>query len=119
MGAGVTAIIQARMTSSRLPGKVLRRIQGKPVLAYQIERIKWCRRLSNVLVATSTNAADDPIEEMAKVHGLSVFRGSEHDVLDRFYQAAKAAHAGVIMRLTGDCPLIDPDVCDHVTDVFL
>lgn len=116
----VGLIIQARMSSSRFPGKVLAEISGKPMLEYSLVRLKKARTLSSIVVATSTDASDDPIEEFCAKRAIPVYRGSLTDVLDRYYQAA--VHFGkndVIARVTGDCPLIDPAVVDLCVDQFL
>ena len=113
-----TAIIQARMTSTRLPGKVLMEVLGRPLLSYQIERLRFCKRIRDIIIATTTNKEDDPVAELAHKEGLKTFRGSEDDVLDRYYQAAKQYEAGYIMRLTADCPLIDPAHLDKMIKTF-
>lgn len=107
-------IVQARMTSTRLPGKVMMDLAGKPMLAQQIQRLKRCATADEILIATTTNAADEPIIELARQEGLSWFRGSEHDVLGRYVGAARQAHAEVVVRITADCPLIDPEIADSV-----
>lgn len=112
------AIIQARMSSSRLPGKVLLDIAGKPMLARVVERTRRARTVDDVLIATTTDATDDPIEDFCREHGYLVYRGSMFDVLDRFYQAARQARAEVIVRVTADCPVIDPGVIDQTVDAF-
>jgi len=113
-----TAIIQARMSSTRLPGKVMMEVMGRPLLSYQIERLRFSKRIDDIIIATTINKEDDSIAELAKKEGLQVYRGSEDDVLDRYYQAAKEYNAEHIMRLTADCPLIDPAVCDQVTEYY-
>lgn len=112
------AVIQARTGSTRLKGKVLRALHGKPMLAHQIERIRRSRHIDTVVVATTTKREDDPVAKLARALGVSVFRGDEHDVLDRFYKAAKEHDAGIVVRLTGDCPLSDPLVIDQVLAHF-
>jgi spore coat polysaccharide biosynthesis protein SpsF len=112
-------IIQARMSSSRLPGKVLQDIGGRPMLAWVVERARLARREGEVLVATTTDGADDPIQTWCQSARVPCFRGSAYDVLDRFYQAASAFHAGRIVRLTADCPLIDPQVIDDVVEAMI
>lgn len=115
----VTAIIQARMTSSRLPGKILMEVLGKPLLQLMIERVQQASCIDSVVLATTTNKEDDPTEELGKSMGVEVFRGSEEDVLDRFYRAADRSGGEHIMRLTGDCPLIDPDFLDELADFYV
>jgi len=108
----VVAIIQARMTSSRLPGKVLMDLAGRPMLDRVVRRAQAARRVDAVWVACTTGRADDPIARWCETNGVSVFRGSESDVLGRFVAAAEAAKAAIIVRLTADCPLLDPAVID-------
>ena len=112
------AIIQARMGSSRLPGKVLLDLDGKPMLQHVIERTQRTRSLDSVIVATTTDPTDDPVAAFAASIGIACTRGSLHDVLDRYYQAAKQHQAEVIVRITADCPLIDPDVIDQVVGLI-
>ena len=109
----IIATIEARMTSSRLPGKVLLPSQGKPMLALMVERLRRVPSLSGIVVATTVNATDDPIEALAKELGIGCWRGSEDDVLVRVLDAAKAFEADVIVELTGDCPLIDPVIVEQ------
>ena len=114
----VVAILQARMGSSRLPGKVLMPVMGKPLLWYQVERIRLCAGIREVVLATTTNTEDDSLEEFGRQNQLAVYRGAESDVLDRYRQAAKVHGGEYVMRLTGDCPLIDPIVCQRLIDEF-
>ena len=107
-------MIQARMTSSRLPGKVLMEIAGRPALALQLERLARSRELDQIVVATSVEASDDPVDELARGAGVRVVRGPLHDVLERYRQAGAELGADAIVRVTGDCPLIDPEVVDLV-----
>jgi spore coat polysaccharide biosynthesis protein SpsF len=104
----LAAIIQARMASKRLPGKVLKKVLGKPLLFYQMEQLKGVRRIEKVIIATSTSRQDDPIAKWCESESVAYFRGSENDVLERFYQTALQYKVDPIVRLTGDCPLIDP-----------
>jgi spore coat polysaccharide biosynthesis protein SpsF len=108
----IAAIIQARMSSSRLPGKVLIDIQGQPMLARVVERVQRAGTVSETIVATTLEQADDPIANFCQAWGCSCFRGSLNDVLDRFYQAARQAGADILVRITADCPLVDPDLID-------
>ena len=112
------AIIQARMGSTRLPGKVLRKILGQPMLAREVERIAGAKLVNKIVIATSTNPADSSVAALAGALGLACYRGSETDVLDRFYQTAQKLSAHNIIRLTGDCPLIDPQIIDQAVSVF-
>jgi spore coat polysaccharide biosynthesis protein SpsF len=106
------------MGSTRLPGKVLRDIGGKSMLEHVLERARAACELDKIVVATTENEEDDEIERVAEGMGITVFRGSEHDVLDRYYQAAKAHGANPVVRLTADCPLLDPDEVDRVVRSF-
>lgn len=114
------AIIQARMGSTRLPGKVLRPLlHGRPMLAWIVERVRRARLVDTVLVATTENAIDEPIAELCTAEGWDYFRGSEEDVLDRFYRAAQLANAENIVRVTADDPFVDPRVVDWVIAGYL
>jgi len=115
----VIAIVQARMGSTRLPRKVLRDLAGKPVLARVINRTCRATTVHEVVIATTTNPLDDMITKLCEARGWSWFRGSEEDVLDRYYQAARKYQADIIVRITSDCPLIDPEVVDQVVQEFL
>jgi len=115
----IAAIIQARMGSTRLPGKVLNNIAGKPMLWHLINRLQRSVFIEKIIVATTTNEIDCPILDVAEKSGVESFAGSEHDVLDRYYQAAKKFHADIIVRITADCPLIDPRVTDRVIQCYL
>lgn len=110
----VLALIQARMSSSRLPGKVLADLGGRPMIGYMLERVRRARLVDRIAVVTSTDPTDDPLAETVRALGAQVHRGSLDDVLDRFGSAARALDGCVIVRLTGDCPLIDPAVIDAV-----
>ncbi len=107
-------IVQARMGSSRLPGKVLRPIAGKPMLAWQLDQLRTARRCDRMVVATTRNPADDALEGLCRERGISCYRGSENDVLGRFAEAARAFDARTVVRICGDCPLMDPVVVDAV-----
>jgi len=112
------AIVQARMTSSRLPGKVLSDICGKPSLQRMLERINMASSIDKVVVATTINASDNLIVELCEKLKVDIFRGDEDDVLGRFCGAAEVAEAEIVIRLTADCPMIDPDVIDEVVSAF-
>lgn len=114
----VVAIIQARMGSTRLPGKVLKPLCGRPVLAHVLARVRLCRRLDDIWVATSNHPADDAIANACQHWQVPCFRGSEEDVLDRFYGAARAAEAETVVRITADCPLFDGWLLDDMLRVF-
>ncbi|OGW83075.1 MAG: spore coat biosynthesis protein F [Omnitrophica bacterium RIFCSPHIGHO2_02_FULL_51_18] len=113
------ATIEARMTSSRLPGKILMPLAGKPSLERMVERIRLSKQVDEVVVATTVNPKDDSVEAWAKKAGVAFFRGSEDDVLLRVLEAAKAFRADVIVELCGDCPLIDPTIIDEVLGYYL
>lgn len=112
-------IVQARMGSTRLPGKVLLEVEGRPMLAQQLRRLRACRLADEVIVATTTSPADQPIIELAETEGVRWFRGSEHDVLSRYVEAAREAQAEVIVRVTADCPLIDPEETGRVIETLV
>jgi Spore coat polysaccharide biosynthesis protein F, CMP-KDO synthetase homolog len=117
--ANILAIIQARMSSSRLPGKVMRDLGGKPMLERVIDRVSRSRYISGLVVASTDDPADDPIADFCAQKGTPLFRGSLYDVLDRFYQCARQYQADVIVRVTADCPMIDPVEIDRVIAAFL
>jgi len=116
-------ILQARFSSSRLPGKVLKTIIDKPMLAHQIERLSKIKSAHKLIVATSNQQSDDAVESLCKELNISCFRGSLDDVLDRYYQAAifhnKNNAIKNIVRITGDCPLIDAEIVDKIIELFL
>jgi spore coat polysaccharide biosynthesis protein SpsF len=115
----VAAIIQARMGSTRLPGKVLRKILDKTLLEYQIERIQRAKSIDQIIIATTTKESDNPIVELCQQLSIPYYRGSEEDVLARYYETALIYNADAVVRLTSDCPLIDPCVIDNVVHYFL
>ena len=106
------------MGSNRLPGKILADISGKPMLGHVIAQVKAAATIKRIVVATSDNYLDDSIIKYCASIGVECFRGSELDVLDRYYQAARFYNANPIVRITGDCPLIDPSVIDTVVKSF-
>ncbi len=109
----VVAIVQGRVDSSRLPGKVLMEVGGKPMLQYVVDRVRLASLVDEVVVATTQDASDDRIEELCSNLSIACYRGSTQDVLDRFYQAAICYQAEVVVRITGDCPLVDPRLIDE------
>jgi spore coat polysaccharide biosynthesis protein SpsF len=111
------AILQARMTSTRLPGKVLKDILGKPMLVRQLERVRRSQRIDKLVVATSTDQSDSAITELCAFEGVDCFRGNLSDVLDRYYQCTKQYPPSLIVRLTGDCPLADSEIIDSAIDL--
>ena len=115
----IGCIIQARMGSSRLPGKVLMNSgNGMPLLYYVINQLRHCSKVKNLVIATTTNHEDDEIEKFADNNSVNVFRGKEKDVLDRYFQCAKKYSFSTIVRITADCPLIDPQIVDKVIEQF-
>jgi len=112
------AIIQARMSSTRLPGKVLMPVADTPMILYQLERISRCNSLDQIILATSSNADDDILDSTVRAAGFPVFRGSLNDVLERFRDCADSEHADTVVRLTGDCPLTDPKLIDELVGEF-
>lgn len=114
----IVAVVQARMSSTRLPGKVLKDLGGAPILDWVVERLRRARSLDGIVIATTTNPADDPIVERARSLGVDVFRGSEEDVLDRYWEAVERTDAQAVVRVTSDCPFVDPALVDRVVEVL-
>lgn len=113
-----TAIIQARMGSTRLPGKILKDLLGKTVLQHVIERVQQARTIDEIIIATTTLEQDNAVVREAMQCGVRYFRGSEADVLSRYYLAAKENEAENVVRITSDCPLIDPQVIDIIVNFY-
>ena len=113
------AIIQARMSSSRLPGKVLREVDGKPLIEYQIERVKKAELIDQIVIATSLSEKDDEISKFCEKARLECFRGSKDDVLDRYYKCAKQYNVDIVIRLCADNPLVDPHTIDSVIQFYM
>lgn len=112
-------IIQARMGSTRLPGKVMRKVdEQNPLMFYVLSQIKYCKKLKKIIVATTTKSEDDQIIEFLKKNNVNYFRGSSDDVLDRYYQCAKKFKLSIIIRITCDNPLIDPTILDEMIPKF-
>ena len=115
----VVVTIEARMSSRRLPGKVLLPAAGRPFLSHMIERVKQVPGISEIVIATTDNPADSILEKFAQENCVSVFRGSEEDVMGRVLAAAEMVSADVIVELTGDCPIIDPAIIDDCVQLYL
>ncbi len=114
----IIAIIQARMGSMRLPGKVLAEVAGHPMLWHVVNRVRMAHSLDQVVVATSNALSDYPIADYCARTHIDVYRGSQDDVLDRYYQAASHFTGSTIVRITADCPLVDPQVVDRVVEAY-
>ena len=114
----IAAIIQARLGSSRFPGKVCAELAGRPMVAFLVERLRRCSVIDRIVRATSDQPSDDVLADLGETHGLTVVRGSESDVLARFAQAAELITASVLIRITGDCPLMDPDLLAQAITEF-
>lgn len=115
----IVATIEARMSSSRLPGKVMLEARGKPMIAHLIDRLRRAPSVDHVVLATTDNRADDCLAAIAGEMGIGHFRGSEEDVMTRVIGAAESAGADIIVEITGDCPIIDPGIVEHTIRMFL
>jgi spore coat polysaccharide biosynthesis protein SpsF (cytidylyltransferase family) len=115
----IVAIVQARMGSSRCEGKVMKKVLGKPLIGYLLGRLKFSKYIDRVVLATSVDKRNDLMCEYVHSLGFDVFRGDEDDVLNRYYQAAVLYKADDVVRITGDCPLIDIEICDKLFRVYL
>lgn len=118
MATKIVIVVQARMSSSRLPGKVLLPILGKSLLYRMIERVGMISHQAQVVIATSEDQLDDVIEAEAKQMNIACYRGSMNNLLDRHYEAAKQLNAGIVLKIPSDCPLIDPRIIDHALDFY-
>ena len=118
LNQNIVAIVQARLGSTRLPGKILKPIQGKPMLWHIVNRLKSVEAIDDVVIATSDLQANDQVHEMAENYDIACFRGSETDVLNRFYDAAEWMNAQHVMRITGDCPLVDPPTISKLIKLY-
>jgi spore coat polysaccharide biosynthesis protein SpsF len=114
----VVASIEARMTSTRLPGKVLKQCMDRPMMELMIERVRRSETVNEILIATTINRTDDPLEELAKKLNVGIHRGSENDVVERVVDAHRNAGSEIVVQLTGDCPLIDPEVIDNLVRFY-
>ena len=110
----IVAIVEARMTSSRLPGKHLMEVLGKPILSYLLDRLKAVESIDSIVIATTRNSTDDVLVEFSKQNKVEIYRGDEDDVMGRVLDAAKHFRADVICEVTGDCPIIDPQLVEQV-----
>lgn len=115
----IAAIIQARMGATRLPGKVMKTLNGKPMLWHIVKRLNYSKKIEKIIIATTDKDEDKVIAKFAEDEGIDFYCGSSEDVLDRYYQAARKFGAGHIVRITADCPMIDPEVVDKVIDFYL
>jgi spore coat polysaccharide biosynthesis protein SpsF len=115
----IVSVIEARMTSSRLPGKVLLEACGVPLLHHLITRLRAVDEIDEIVIATTTNATDDVLEKFAIKERVGIYRGSEDDVLGRVAEASAAAKADVVVEITGDCPILDPDITSQVIRTYL
>ena len=114
----ILAIVQGRMSSSRLPGKVMKEILGKPMIVHLFARLSLSKKIDKMVLATSSLPENDVMCAYVRKLGIDVYRGREDDVLDRFYQTAEQYSPEAVVRITADCPLIDPKVCDEVIEFF-
>ena len=115
----IVATIEARMTSSRLPGKVLMKVLGKPILYYLVERLKQVSLLDDIVLATTTNSDDDSLVKFANNEGIQSYRGSEDDVMGRVIGAAESVDADLIVEITGDCPIIYPSIVEQTIQTYI
>jgi spore coat polysaccharide biosynthesis protein SpsF len=115
----IAAIIQARLSSTRFPGKVFAGIEGEPLIFHVVDRLRWSKRIEKIVLATTVNPADDRLQGWADSNSVECFRGSEEDVLDRYYNAARGVEADVIVRITSDDPFKDPTIIDTVIELLL
>lgn len=114
----ILGVIQVRMGLTRLKEKVLKLVMGKPMLAVIIDRLRQAKKLDKIVVATTTNEADQAIIRFAKSYGVEVYAGSEMDIIDRLYQTIKRFDAEALVRITGDCPLTDPKIVDEIVELY-
>lgn len=115
----IILIVQARMNSTRLPGKILLKVLDIPLLGFQIQRLQRVRQMTEIVLATSRQATDEPLLLFCKETRIPLYRGSEENVLERYYEAAKSFSADIVIRISGDCPLIDPAIVDQGISMFI
>ena len=114
----ISAIVQARTGSTRLPNKIFKELCGKPILWHVINRLSYSKLIKQIIIATTNLSEDDKVEEFCKTNNILFYRGSSDDVLSRYYEAAKKFNADLIIRITSDCPVIDPQIIDKMTNNF-
>jgi spore coat polysaccharide biosynthesis protein SpsF len=114
----LVAVVQARYSSQRLPGKVLREVDGKPLLGYLLERLRRCREIAQAVVATSTDVSDDAIARYCEAQATRLYRGPLEDVLGRFVEVAESLDASALVRVSGDSPLMDPAIVDRAVSLY-
>jgi len=114
----ILAVIQARISSTRLTGKVLLPILGKPIILHIFERLKFSKKIDKICISTSDQKSDDPLVEFAQKNGIAYHRGSEKNLVERHLGAARKFNANAVVRITADCPLVDPDIVDQIIDVY-
>ena len=119
MGIKNLAIVQARMGSVRFPGKVLKKINNKSLIEILLARLSQSKYIDKIILATSVNSVNDKLSQDVKALGYDVFRGSEDNVLERYYLAAKQYNPSTVIRITGDCPIIDPILVDQVVGMYM
>lgn len=115
----IVAAIQARMGSSRLPGKILLEVAGRPLIWHIANRLKFCKRVDGVVIATSTASANDQVRALAAAHGFHCFSGEESNVVDRLLRVCKEYDAEALVRVTGDCPFVDPEIVDQLVETYV
>ncbi len=115
----ITAIVQARMGSTRLPGKVMKQINGRPLIEYLLLRLNKSNLLNEIIVATGISKENDELASFVQTLGFDIFRGEDEDVLTRYFEAAKNSNTGIVVRITGDCPIIDANLIDKIIEEFL
>src|SRR3990172_2962464 len=114
----IVAVVQARMSSQRLPGKVLAKLRNQPLIIFLLRRLAQSKGLDGVVVATSDGTDDDPLAEIVQAHDVPLYRGALDDVLGRVTDAARLLNADAVVRVTGDCPLVDPRLLDEMVRVY-
>lgn len=114
----IMAAVQARMGSSRLPAKVLADVAGRPMIWHIVQRLKSCRSVDQVVIATADTPNNEPVRAMAREYGIPCFSGSENNVIDRLYSVCREYGGEALVRVTGDCPFVDPEIVDQLVDIY-